>query len=631
MANIRFCFIFLLIFHVILFTGSYFGVCADVNVKKSLKSLTDSIEHFDSIIKSNKVLNDKLAIANAKKALSYARQINTPLALVRAYIMNGIAYKQNHEDSSYFYFNMASKLADIGKFTREKIRALYNLANLKRSIYDYKTALILLDSAVRMAESIKDYTGMSNAYNEKGNINMELQDLPNARSMYEMALKIGKSHSLFPQMGIALGNLSKFEPDSAFALRKMVEALNLFKDSAGYEEEASGLMINIGWNQQNPDSALFYYRSALQQGIRGNLPEVVITAYNNMAYSYLDKGDLVQAEEILTEKAIPLATRIGNESWLSELFDTYSDIFAAKGSFNEAYLYQKQATKKRVEADIRMASNQLRLLSVQLDVKNKELKIQNEEKELLIQSNRIQRMEFWLVITILLIVLSFTSLFWLQQRSRMKLQREQISSAKRIIDMEESEKGRTARELHDITGQLVLGITGEIENLEMTDEMMRELLVERIKGLGQSIRHISHRMNPAMVGNFSFHELISGLCIDMERLTGIMIELDQPDAYPDLPEEMILHIYRISQELITNASKYAIESVVSLKIWTEENNLRFDYLDSGKGFEYDEKNITGMGLMNIFERVKLLNGKAKLITAPGSGTRWNMTFPLGKF
>ena len=194
--------------------------------------------------------------------------------------------------------------------------------------------------------------------------------------------------------------------------------------------------------------------------------------------------------------------------------------------------------------------------------------------------------------------------------------------------MEESEKGRTARELHDITGQLIMGITGEVEKLDLPDDRNKAEIQAKIKDLGRSIRAISHRMNKAMLEHFTFKELITGQCEDIQKLTGMRVQLDMPEGNYDLPEEMVLHTYRIVQELLTNASKYVSESTVRISFINRNNNLIMAYSDNGKGFDSKEIKNHGMGIMNIFERAKLLGGKAKLTSSPGNGTKWEILIPL---
>jgi signal transduction histidine kinase len=194
--------------------------------------------------------------------------------------------------------------------------------------------------------------------------------------------------------------------------------------------------------------------------------------------------------------------------------------------------------------------------------------------------------------------------------------------------MEESEKGRVARELHDLTGQLVMGISGTIENIEFPEPEIKDQIKERISEMGRTIRQISHRMNRAMIEHFTFSELITGLCEDVQRLSGMSVQVEIPDEFPDLPNELVLHFYRITQELLTNATKYAHEAQVKIKIIAEHGKLTLFYCDNGPGFITGEKSKSSMGIMNIYERAKLIRGQAFLESSPGKGTSWEISFPI---
>jgi signal transduction histidine kinase len=106
------------------------------------------------------------------------------------------------------------------------------------------------------------------------------------------------------------------------------------------------------------------------------------------------------------------------------------------------------------------------------------------------------------------------------------------------------------------------------------------------------------------------------------------IELEMPGEFPDLSNDLVLHFYRITQELLTNAGKYARESQVKIKIFTENNKLVLFYSDNGDGFTMGENTKPSMGILNIFERAKLVGGQAHLTTAPGKGTTWEIFFPI---
>jgi two-component system NarL family sensor kinase len=468
---------------------------------------------------------------------------------------------------------------------------------------------------------------MAGAYNMQGNIENNLKNRDEAHKMFDSAYQIAVRHSIPKQIGLSLGNLALFETDPVKVLKLQREAIRYLEKAKGNEEGLATIYINIGNHTKNPDTALYYFRKALKLTLNTNLSRIVFGAYNNMVYSYLDKGDVKGAEECLVDHAIPLAEKEKNFDWMATLYDTYADVLTQKGEYDVAAKFQKKAYNSRSMADKEQASEQVRLLGALLDLNNKEITIQGNQRELLLQQNRLQKTRLGLTITVFMIIGFVFIILWLQQRNRVKLQLQQIQSAKRIIEIEENEKAKVARELHDITGQLVLGLTGEIENLDLPETKIKEEIKGKIKALGQSIRLISHRMNKAMLDNFTFEELIEGQCEDIMKATGLKIQVEMPEEPIVLNEETVLHAYRIVQELLTNAGKYARDSFVSLSFHKTANEMVINYFDNGQGFDPVLIEKKGMGLMNIYERAKLLNGSAKVTSAPGDGTSWEIKFP----
>lgn len=588
----------------------------DVNTK----ILRDSLQKLYLLVNDLKVSNNSQALVYAKEYKALAMKVNTADLLINADYLLGIAFKKFNNDSSYIYLRKAQQLADNSGLVDKKPTIIYNIAMLYKAAQDYKMAIVLLDSCIYYATKTRNSLILSEAYNAIGNIQYDSQEKANANKMYDSAYQVAKQHNHYKQMGVALGNLAKFEKTVPNFIRKEKEAIQLLKKDKGIEEEVALILINIGYSQTNPDSALYYFSSALALAKDRNLAETEMGAYNNMAYSYLDKGDVANAENCLINHAIPLAQKLDNNDWMSTLYDTYADVLSARGGYKEAMTWQKKALKERGKADKKQAFEQVRLLAALLDLTNK-------EREILVQKNKLQTTRLWLVASVLIIIGVIVVLLWLQQRNRMKLHQQQISSARQIIEMEESEKGRTARELHDITGQLVMGITGEIENLDLPDSQVKEEIKGKIKELGKSIRLISHRMNRAMMEHFSFEELIVGQCEDVQRLTGIPIRAEMPTEPLNLPREVVSHLYRIVQELLTNAGKYVKDGQVVVRISTQNNELRLVYSDTGQGFDVKSLKSDSMGLSNIHERTKLLGGKAKVDSAIGKGTSWEISIP----
>jgi two-component system, NarL family, sensor kinase len=616
---------------VLLTTAGVEITMANTPAKASVnRPASDTLKTLGLLVERNKVSDNPLSIKYAKIALGIALQTDSISYIVDAYNSIGIANLQNHKDSSYFYYTLALQIADSMNLIKQKVHIFYNLASLYTAAYNYKMAMPLLDSSIRLAELVKNHEGISNAYILLGTIKYNIHDYENAKLMFDSALKVAQSYSMYKQMGVAISNLARkpFEKDTVRSVAMSKQALFYLSKVKGVEEEMARIFNNLGYINLNPDSALFYYKSALSLALNANLPQVLFGTYNNMAYSYIDKGDLQKAESCLKDKAIPLALELKDYDWLSSLYDTYADVCKKKGDYKQGLECQKKAMSFR-DQDYRLkASDQVRLLAALLEFNKKELKIKSDEKELLVKENRLKQITIWLVIAVFLIAASVLITFILQQRNRARFQKEQISSAKRIIEMEETEKGRTARELHDLTGQLVLGISGTIENIEFPDQEIKQQLTARIKELGTSIRQISHRMNRAMIEHFTFSEMITGLCEDVQKLSRMGITLDMSEDFPDIPNELVLHFYRITQELLTNAGKYARESEVKIKVFAENGKLTLLYSDDGPGFTLGEKSKPSMGILNIFERAKLVGGQANLTSAPGKGTSWEIFFPI---
>jgi len=588
---------------------------------KNRSKQTDSLQILDSLVNEYRISNNRISISYARKAVGLAGRINSPELLVKAYILMGMSFTPSEKDSSYIYYNKALNLAIEENLERQKSGILFNIALLYNDACNNKTALVFLDSALRIAELNHDYQYISNIYLVLGNVKYEMKDVSGARLMYQKGYRIAKANSLYRQMGVALGNLASYEknPRSAFNMQK--EALGMLEYCKGAEQEKANILVNIGYDHANPDSAIYYYKSALLLVKNCNLPEIEMGTYNNMAYSYLEKGDIKFARSCLIDHAIPVALKGNNQDWLSTLYDSYADILMESGEYKEAATYQKKALESRTEADLKAASGQVRLLAALFDMKSK-------DRELFIQHIQLQQIKLWLIIAVLVILIILSGIIWLAQRNRMKLQRQNIVAARRIIGMEEDQKGRTARELHDITGQFVLSITDQIAKIDFPDPDIKNQLIEKIEDTRQSLRVLSHKMNKVMIEQSSFEELVFGLCEDIHKLTGLQIDLELPEEQRVFSQEIVLHSFRIIQELLMNAGKYVKEGQVRIRVKVIKNLLQISYIDNGPGFDPAMVKGKGMGIMNIYERARLLNGKVNLSSLPGSGSSWEIIIPL---
>jgi len=622
----------LLIRGILLLTTLLTG-CKDhykVNGETSVKSqahLIDSLKKLDSLVLRYRVTNEELATFYAWNGLHLAQKMNNPEALITALNAIGNAYNASRKDSSFYYYTRAIRVADSCKLLIKKSRIILNLGMIYIESSNFKTATLLIDTTIILAEKYHQPGILADAYNALGLIRLASYDSIGAKKSFEGELEIGKKNQLSRQCGNALANISLFESDPNVSMDMLYKALHYYHGLPGLEEEIALTNINLGNKQYVTDSAISYYQMALKIAEPVALNGVLISAYNNLAYAYLDKKEIRKAENCL-ETAIPLAMKLSNADWLATLYDTYADVLVEKEQFGKAIIYQKKAYRNRTISDNERSLAQVRLLSTMLDLRTKDILIR--QKDIDMQTKTTENRILKLIIAIFFITITALSmiLLWFKQRTRLIKTQVQMNAASRIIELEEMEKHRLGFELHDHVGYLVSSISQFIQEYKFSDQVEKEELLEKISNLRSSIRRFSHRLNPINVENEKFLDLVSDLIRDFSTFTGIQVKYFIPASFPELSQKTLLHLIRIIQELLTNASKHANGSNVKLNISATDNTLVMIYKDDGPGFDSTLNVNKGFGFQSINERMRLMGGKNKIVSAPGRGIIWEFEIPF---
>jgi tetratricopeptide (TPR) repeat protein len=316
--------------------------------------LQDSLQKLDSLAMKYRAKNDTVSLNYARQSGKLALAINTPEAKVKACNILGGAYALVNKDSGFYFYNKAMALADSFDLKDKKGKILYDLGMLHRSAGNFRDHLILIDSALRVSASVGDFATMSNAFNALGNFSVVTGDKVHARKMFDSAFAVANRNLLYLQMGASLGNLARFEPDSKKSVALQRKAISYLKRCNGSEEPIALNLINIGYRCTDVDSAVYYFGQAVGMVSEAYAPEVVIGAYNNLAYCYLGKGDLAKAENCIVAHALPLALKTNNSDWLSTVYDTYGDILNRKGNASGASDYKKKSVeaKKQFQSSV---------------------------------------------------------------------------------------------------------------------------------------------------------------------------------------------------------------------------------------------------------------------------------------
>jgi signal transduction histidine kinase len=206
-------------------------------------------------------------------------------------------------------------------------------------------------------------------------------------------------------------------------------------------------------------------------------------------------------------------------------------------------------------------------------------------------------------------------------------------SLRRVVEGQELERRRLARELHDETGQaltsILLGLkrVEEAKTEEDTHGAASELRAEIVKTL-QGVRRLAVELRPKALDDFGLVPALERLAEAFGGDSGIAIDLEANVGDDRLPPEMETALYRIAQEALTNVAKHARAQHVSVVVTRRHGSVTILVEDDGRGFGTRGGDDDGLGLVGMRERVGLLGGRLAIESTEGSGTTIVAEVPL---
>ena len=207
-------------------------------------------------------------------------------------------------------------------------------------------------------------------------------------------------------------------------------------------------------------------------------------------------------------------------------------------------------------------------------------------------------------------------------------------AVRRVVDAQEAERARLARELHDETGQaltsILLGLKSLEERVESADRgaafaALRDLVVATL----HDVRRLAVELRPAVLDDFGLVPALERLRDSISEQGQIAVEVQSDLDGQRLPAEIETALYRIVQESLTNVVKHADASRVT--VWLRrpsDRNVELVIHDDGAGFDPNEVRDGGLGLVGMRERVALLGGRMSVESSEGAGTMLTAEVPL---
>jgi signal transduction histidine kinase len=203
----------------------------------------------------------------------------------------------------------------------------------------------------------------------------------------------------------------------------------------------------------------------------------------------------------------------------------------------------------------------------------------------------------------------------------------------RLVEAQETERRALSRELHDEVGQSLSAVLVELRNLstglELRSEDHATTQVDAIKNLVEGtirvVRNMALLLRPSMLDDLGLVPALKWQAREVSKRTSMDVSV-AAEVTDDLPDDFKTCIYRVVQEALHNCASHARAKSVRIRVQQEPGQLSLSIQDDGQGF--DARQVRGLGLLGIQERVAQLGGKCIVHSNPGMGASLTVELPM---
>jgi len=205
-----------------------------------------------------------------------------------------------------------------------------------------------------------------------------------------------------------------------------------------------------------------------------------------------------------------------------------------------------------------------------------------------------------------------------------------------LIEAQEKERRRIARDLHDDICQRLALLSMELdqanrgahESADATKARLRDIR-QHCSEIAGDVQSLSHQLHSSRLDYLGIVAAIDGFCDEFSRQHEVSIGFTDNDVPADLPREVSLCLFRVTQEALHNAVKYSGVDEYQVELTATEEEIQLSVSDAGRGFDVQAaKQNRGLGLVSMQERIHLVRGSLYVESEPGQGTRILVVVPL---
>ncbi|GLR18807.1 tetratricopeptide repeat-containing sensor histidine kinase [Portibacter lacus] len=558
-------------------------------------------------------------------------------------------------DSSIVFFEQGFDLYKNMKNDSKMGVCAFNLGVVNSYMGNYEKAVEKYYLAKTYYEKSENNNGVINVYNSLGIIYKNLNEFDKAITSYSNAGELAEKENNIPMQAMINNNIAnlfyqqEMDPDSTIIYANI--ALNLEQELERNTGIASAYNLLSGayLDKNLHDKAREYAELAVNYSRKSGSKRFIAIHEMGLA-DILKKGSNKQLSEQYYLNSIAIADSINLRDLQVHGYKNYAELLSEQGKFKEAYTARLQYEKYKDSLSINESKTKIAELETKYETAIKD-KILEEQKQDLNQKTYQRNLLFGgLGLSVLLGGSFIWGLFSRSKRDKkIALQEQDLNQQKiqtleqekkllsmsSILEGQENERIRIAKDLHDGLGGLLTTVKAHFGKIQSEIEKVENLDIYNTANLmidkaHDEVRRISHNLMPAdlRAGGLSIavRQLVHELRTIHETKTDFELVGFNDDRFN---EKIELSVYRIMQELINNITKYANAQSVFIQLSKFEKEIQIVVEDDGQGFDYESAlRASGLGLKSIASRVEQMKGSMDVVTSPGNGTSVTVNIPF---
>ncbi len=571
----------------------------------------------------------------SRQAITLLKKEPNPAKLAKAEMfVFSYYYNEGYPDSALAL--VEKNIAWLEKETSllPELAQYYSFAGLCYMKMDRKKdALDHFYLALKKAESCKEYLVQLKARVNIGWAMMELNQFPAAIQNFHSAIRLVEEKKLtqaytaviFNNLASCYGSVNNLDSAHHFAQRAIEKA----KENNDIIAHANGLFI-LGTaleKQGKLDEALQSFLAA--QPLRQKIgdPFFIVSDLAELSNLYAKMGKTTEGIQS-GEEALRIAASNKISAKLPMIYTALASNYEAAKQYNKAIAAYKKinALQDSMYAD----ANPKALAEIQT-------LYETEKKVRLIEQkdNKIRFQNFLFMGIAGLVLLSGLLLHSQYKKYRFKkeaqlqaqLLQQQEQAAKAVLEAEENERQRIAKDLHDGVGQMMsaakMNLSAFESSIQFSDAAQKISFSKAIELVDESckeVRTVSHTMMPSVLLKKGLPAAIRDFTDKLDKNT-LQVRLYTEGLEQRLDSNVEIVLYRVIQECVNNVIKHARAGTLDISVIRDRDGINATIEDNGSGFDStDKEKFEGIGLKNIITRIEYLKGTVDFDSAPGRGT-----------